>query len=185
MGMTSPLYVHSLHLCTEWGKVSTVRSAKIKVKLHKQVMNTYRWQRGKVSHILDLSSRYRWVVSFTLQLVYPQGLCPCYPLDRRLSGPQNLFNVTSKRKLIASSRNQTPVIQPVVSYFNEWAIPALWYLYRCTQIHVETKSNLKKGNSENLRISQLLLSVKPNEHTITSLSCFTGFLTCTYIGALR
>jgi len=30
------------------------------------------------------------VVSFTPQLLYPQGKSPCYPLDRRLGGPQSL-----------------------------------------------------------------------------------------------
>jgi hypothetical protein len=29
------------------------------------------------------------VVSFTLQLLYPQGKSPWYPLDRRLGGPES------------------------------------------------------------------------------------------------
>jgi len=29
------------------------------------------------------------VVSYMLQLLYPQGKSPCYPLDRSLGGPQN------------------------------------------------------------------------------------------------
>jgi hypothetical protein len=36
------------------------------------------------SAILYLGTRRRWVVSFT-----PRPLCPRYPLDRRLSGPQS------------------------------------------------------------------------------------------------
>jgi hypothetical protein len=38
--------------------------------------------------ILDLGTRWRWVVSFTSRTPYPQGKSPWYPLDRRLGGPQ-------------------------------------------------------------------------------------------------
>jgi hypothetical protein len=43
------------------------------------------WGSGGIGpHILDLSTRWRWVVSFM-----PQGKSPQYPLDRRLGGPQS------------------------------------------------------------------------------------------------
>jgi hypothetical protein len=52
-------------------------------------MMTY-WGNGGVALcILDLGTRWRWVVSFTPQLLYPQGKSPWYPLDRRLDGPQS------------------------------------------------------------------------------------------------
>jgi hypothetical protein len=43
------------------------------------------------SIILDLGTRWRWVVSFMPRPLYPQGKSPPspYPLDRRLGGPQN------------------------------------------------------------------------------------------------
>jgi hypothetical protein len=41
------------------------------------------------STILDLSARSRWVVSFTQQLLYPQGKSPWYPFGRRLGGSQS------------------------------------------------------------------------------------------------
>jgi hypothetical protein len=41
------------------------------------------------SIIPDLGTRWRWVVSFTSQPLWPRGKCPRYPLDRRLGGPQN------------------------------------------------------------------------------------------------
>jgi hypothetical protein len=44
---------------------------------------------GKNLHILDLGTRWRWVVSFTPRPLYPQGKSPWHPLDRRLGGPQN------------------------------------------------------------------------------------------------
>jgi len=38
---------------------------------------------------LDLGTRWRQVVSFAPQLLYPQGKSPCYKLDSRLGGPQS------------------------------------------------------------------------------------------------
>jgi len=38
---------------------------------------------GIAPHILDLSTRWRRVVSFTPQQLYPQGKSPRYSLDRR------------------------------------------------------------------------------------------------------
>jgi len=38
------------------------------------------------------------VVSFTPQLLYPQGKSPWYPLDRRLSGPRAILDTVVKRK---------------------------------------------------------------------------------------
>jgi hypothetical protein len=44
---------------------------------------------GIASHILDIGSRWRLVVSFTPRPLYRQGKSPWYPLHRRLGGPQN------------------------------------------------------------------------------------------------
>jgi hypothetical protein len=44
---------------------------------------------GIAPRILDLGSRWRWVVSFTPRPLYSQGKSPWYPLDRRLGGPQS------------------------------------------------------------------------------------------------
>jgi hypothetical protein len=41
------------------------------------------------STILCLSSRWRWVISFTPQPLYPRGESSRYPLDRRLGRPQS------------------------------------------------------------------------------------------------
>jgi hypothetical protein len=41
------------------------------------------------STILDLSTRWRWVVSFTLLQLYPRGKSTRYPFDRRVGGPQS------------------------------------------------------------------------------------------------
>jgi len=44
--------------------------------------------RGSIApRILGLGSRWRWVVSFTPQPLYPQGKSPCYLMNKRLCGP--------------------------------------------------------------------------------------------------
>jgi hypothetical protein len=47
------------------------------------------WGSGGTSRILDLGTRCRWMISFTIRPLYSQGKSPCYPLHRRLGGPQN------------------------------------------------------------------------------------------------
>jgi hypothetical protein len=48
------------------------------------------WGNGGISpRILDLGTRWRWVVSFTQRPLYTQGKSPWYPLDRRMGGPQS------------------------------------------------------------------------------------------------
>jgi hypothetical protein len=48
------------------------------------------WGSGCIDpYFIDLSTSWRWVVSFTSRPLYPQGDRPWYRLDRRLSGPQS------------------------------------------------------------------------------------------------
>jgi hypothetical protein len=66
----------------------------VKVKLSlcltkHHAMKTYYGSGGIASRILDLGTRWRWVVSFTSRPLYPQGKSPRYPLDRKLGGPQS------------------------------------------------------------------------------------------------
>jgi hypothetical protein len=44
---------------------------------------------GIAPRILDLGTRWRWVVSFTSRPLYPQGKRLWYPFDRMLGGPQS------------------------------------------------------------------------------------------------
>jgi len=43
---------------------------------------------GIAPRVLDLGTRWRWVVSFTPRPLYPQEKSPWYPLYRRLVWPQ-------------------------------------------------------------------------------------------------
>jgi hypothetical protein len=52
-------------------------------------MKTYWGMEVYFPSFFDLGTRWKWVVSFTPQPLYPQGKSPLYPLDRRLSGPQS------------------------------------------------------------------------------------------------
>jgi hypothetical protein len=52
-------------------------------------MKAYWGSGGIAPFILDLGTRWRWVVSFTFRSLYHQGKGPWYPLDRRLGGPQS------------------------------------------------------------------------------------------------
>jgi hypothetical protein len=66
--------------CKGKGKVVPVLSL-----TEHHAMEAYWGSGGTDPRILDLGSRWRWMVSFTL----PPGKEPWYPLDRRLSGPQS------------------------------------------------------------------------------------------------
>jgi hypothetical protein len=52
-------------------------------------MKTYWGSGGIAPRILDLGTRWRWMVSFTPRPLYPQGKNPWYTLNRRLGEPQN------------------------------------------------------------------------------------------------
>jgi hypothetical protein len=67
-----------------------------------------------VAHILSISTRWRWVVSFMLQLLYSQGKILWYLLDRQLGGPQSWSGCKSEEKnLITPSGNLNLVVQPI------------------------------------------------------------------------
>jgi hypothetical protein len=52
-------------------------------------MEAYLGSEGIAPRILDLGTRWEWVISFMPPLLHPQGKSPPYPLYRRLGGPQN------------------------------------------------------------------------------------------------
>jgi len=52
-------------------------------------MKAYWGSRGTAPRIRDLGIRWMWVVSFKYWPLYRQRRSPCYPLERRLGGPQS------------------------------------------------------------------------------------------------
>jgi len=68
------------------------------------------WESGGIaSCILDLNTRFRWVVNFMTQSLYPRGKRPWYPLEWKLGGSQGWSVCGSKEKknFIALAGNQT------------------------------------------------------------------------------
>jgi hypothetical protein len=69
------------------------------------------------SIILDLGSRYRWVISFTAQPFYPRGQITRY---QKLGGPQSRSEgCVSTEKSPASARNRNPAVQPAARRYTE------------------------------------------------------------------
>jgi hypothetical protein len=68
-------------------------------------MKTY-WKSGsKAPRILELDTRWSWVVSFTPQPLYPQRKSPSYPFDRRLVGSCTGLDAVVKRKIPSPYRH--------------------------------------------------------------------------------
>jgi hypothetical protein len=65
------------------------------------------------STILDLGSRWRWVVSFTPRQLYPRAKNWRCPLDRKLGEPQYCSWRCGGKKNLAPVGKQTPAFQPV------------------------------------------------------------------------
>jgi hypothetical protein len=78
-------------------------------------MKAYWGSGGITPRILDLGTRWRWVVSFTARLLYPQGKSPWYLLDRKLGGPHRIFRRGDQEKNSALAGNQTLFVQSIAS----------------------------------------------------------------------
>jgi hypothetical protein len=67
-----------------------LRNVKLSLCLTKHhAMKTY-WESGDTApRILDLDTRWRWVVGYTPSPLYFQEKSPWYPLDRRLGGSKS------------------------------------------------------------------------------------------------
>jgi hypothetical protein len=63
-------------------------------------MKTYWGSRGIALRIMNLDTRWRWVVSFTPRPLYSRGKSPWNPLDSRLGGPQNRCERDDEEKKI-------------------------------------------------------------------------------------
>jgi hypothetical protein len=75
--------------------------------------------------ILDLDTRWRWMVNFMPLLLYSSGENLQYPLNRRLGGPQSQSGgCREKEKFLAPTRNQTLAIHPLAHHYTDWAIMA-------------------------------------------------------------
>jgi hypothetical protein len=101
------------------GKQRKVKRWKVKLSLcltNHHVMKSYWGIGGVAPRILDLGTIWRWVVSFTPRLLYPQGKSPLSPLGRRLGGPQRQCRRGGEEKNLQPLREsnpRTPIVKPV------------------------------------------------------------------------
>jgi hypothetical protein len=73
---------------------------------------------GKAPNILDLGTRWRWVMRLTPWPLYPQGKSPLYPLDRRLRGPQSRSGRGGEEKNSQPRPGlESSIIQPVTQRY--------------------------------------------------------------------
>jgi len=68
-----------------------------------------RWCEPKLPNILDLDSRWKWVLSCTLRPLESRenSSGQAYPLDRKLDAPQWLWMWWQKRKFLSAAWNRT------------------------------------------------------------------------------
>jgi hypothetical protein len=83
-------------------------------------MKAYWGSGGIARRILDLSIRWRWVVSFTAQPLYPQRKNTWYPLDRRLGRPQSRSGRGGEEKNSKPPPGLEPrIIQPISQRYTD------------------------------------------------------------------
>jgi hypothetical protein len=77
------------------------------------------WGSGTMAPcVLDIGTRWRWVVSFTPRPIRPQGKSPWYPLDRRLGGPHSRSGRGGEEKNSQPLPGlEPPIIQPVAQRY--------------------------------------------------------------------
>jgi hypothetical protein len=95
-------------------------------------MKTYWGSGGIAPLILDLGTKWMWVVSFTPRPLYRQGKSPWYPLDKRMGGPQSRSGRGSEKKnsqLPPGMEPRTPIVQPIAQRCTDWAITAIIKTY--------------------------------------------------------
>jgi hypothetical protein len=79
----------------------------------------------------DLGTRWRWVVSFMSQPLYPQGKSPWYSLDRRLGGSQTRSGRGGEEKNSQPPPGiESSIIQPVAQCYTTELIRISSAMYR-------------------------------------------------------
>jgi hypothetical protein len=105
---------------------------KVKVKLSlcltkHHAMKTYWGIEGIAPCILDLGTRWRWVVSLTPRPLYPRERAPGTHWIGGWVGPRAGLDGVVKRKIPSPRREsnpRTPIVQPVAQRGTDWAITA-------------------------------------------------------------
>jgi hypothetical protein len=75
------------------------------------------------STILDLGTRRRWVVSFTLRPFYIRGNGPGTRWIRDWVDHRAVWTLWNRNKSFSLAGNQTPAVQSLTLLYTDWAIP--------------------------------------------------------------
>jgi hypothetical protein len=104
---------------------------------------------GIAPRILDFGSRWRWLVSFTPQPLYPQGKSPWYPLRRRLGGPQSRPGQCGEEKNSQPLPRLEPPYHPACSpalYSNKDTDSAVWVRWGLMSCDVWQEGRFRHGH---------------------------------------
>jgi hypothetical protein len=99
------------------------KKVKVKLSLHfflteHHAIKAY-WGSGGISpRILDLGTRWRWVVRFMPWPLYPQGKNPWYPMNMRLGGLQSWSGHGGEKNSQSLLGLKPPITQPVAPHCN-------------------------------------------------------------------
>jgi hypothetical protein len=123
-------------------------------------MKAYWGSGGIAPLILDLGTRWRWVVSFTPRPLYPQGKSPWYPLNRRLGGPQSRSRRGGEEKNSQPLPGlEHPIIQPVSQcYF--WKLIFIVLIFSTEQVSAYKQKETHGQASEKCVINGIVIDIK-------------------------
>jgi hypothetical protein len=110
-------------------------------------MKAYWGSRGIAPPILDVSTRWGWMVSFTPRPLYHQGKSPWCPVDRKLCGPKSRSGRGGEEKNSQPSPGfEPPNIQPVAQrYTTELSTPPSCAAKNCVSHYVLLLCNPPSG----------------------------------------
>jgi hypothetical protein len=111
------------------------------------------WGRGGTAqHILNLGTRWRWVVSFTPRAFHPRRKNPRYPLNRRLGGPQSRSESGGEeKKSLCPCRESYPGRPARSLVTNLTELSRLLYTTFTWIIHIKLNVKLLMAKSEDRR----------------------------------
>jgi len=128
-----PCCLHLHGALKRWYPTTAVKvETKLSLCLNKHhAMKMYCRIGGIAPHLLNLGTTWKWVVIFMPQPLYPQGMSPWYPLDRKLSGPQSWSGCGGEEKKVhhwpCQELNPDHAVRSLISMLTE--LPCLLVSY--------------------------------------------------------
>jgi hypothetical protein len=120
-------------------------------------MKAYWGSGGVAPRILDLGTRWRWVVSFTPQPLYPQGKSPGTHWIGGWVGPRAVLDAVVKRKIPSPRREsnpRTPIIQSVSQRYTDWAITVLLRIHTFSEFWTGTGKTAGSVNEDQTLLTE-------------------------------